>query len=178
VRKPIRDKHLSTRRHLEIRCNKIDVSTIDWDRASDPTKRYNCFGFALEAAVGKLKWWQAPIIIGNVRGNPGHYWPKEAPFDDSVDSHIIAARLKGFDVCADANWDDSAMKIMLYFTERDRVFKHAARQKAAGVWESKLGTGSDIPHAIDGVDNIEYGTGRVYMQRPLSRPTDDTTDAA
>jgi hypothetical protein len=55
--------------------------------------------------------------------------------------------------------------IMLYYTERNREFQHAARQKSPGVWESKIGSWSDIEHPIDGVDSITYGTGRIYMKR-------------
>ncbi len=172
------DKHLSTRRRLEIWCKKINVSSIDWGQASDPTKRYNCFGFALEAAIGKLRWWQYPIVIGNVRRNPGHYWPRNAPYDDRVESYVRAAQIKGFEVCDASHWDDSFLTIMLYFTEKDGIFRHAARQAAPGKWESKLGTGSDIPHPIDGVDSIEYGAGRIYMRRHHSRPTESTTDSA
>ena len=155
------DPHAATRRFVDRWCDHLNAADVDWTAASDPTKRYNCFGFV----VGDLRWWQAPLFIDGLRAFPTHYWPEAIAEDGSVEAYMAAAETLGFRASADAAWDADCESIVLYFKERDRQFTHAARETSPGVWASKLGSLSDIAHPVDGVDCITYGTGRVHMRR-------------
>jgi hypothetical protein len=155
------NKHSRTKRFIKLWCPNMRADDVDWVAASEPSWRYNCFGFVM----GETRWWQPPIDIDGVVQFPDHYWPKGIPTDDSIESYLRAAETEGFRVSPDFAWEEGLETIMLYYTERNREFQHAARQKSPGVWESKIGSWSDIEHPIDGVDTITYGTGRIYMQR-------------
>jgi hypothetical protein len=69
-------------------------------------------------------------------------------------------------VSGDPAWELGIDTIMLYFVEKNREFQYAARQKSSTMWESKIGSWSDIEHSLRGLDTIGYGTGRVFMKRP------------
>jgi hypothetical protein len=159
------DKHLATRRRIAIWSGAQKAADIDWVTASDPLQTYNCFGFAL----GYLQWWEPPVFIDGVCANPETVWPSNSESID-IDAYIAAARTEGFVESPDAAWEQGFETIMLYFTEKNREFQHAARLVSPGIWTSKMGSGSDIMHSIDGVDSIRFGTGRVYMKRAWPYP--------
>ena len=149
------DIHAGTKRFVDRWCDNLATVDVDWAAASEPTKRYNCFGFA----VGREAWWQAPIFIDGIRANPTHHWPAGVADDGSIDAYVRAAELEGFVVVDGGGWLDGFETIALYFTERDRQFSHAARQTSPRVWASKLGGLSDISHPANGVDCLQYGRG-------------------
>jgi len=148
---------------VEIWSGQEKADQIDWSAASDPVGTYNCFGFAL----GYNQWWEPPVFIDELIANEEAIWPLGLSESLDIDNYIAAARTERFYVSQDAMWEESCDTIMLYFTTNDRKFQHAARQVSSGVWSSKLGTGSDITHAIDGIDRIDFGTGRIYMKRAI-----------
>ncbi len=149
------DKHRRAKRFVELWCRNMTVIDVDWETASDPTPRYNCFGFVMK----QFRWWQAPIFIDGVVQFPTHHWPEGIPTDGAVDSYVKAAETEGFSVSTDPGWNERLETIMLYYTEKNREFQHAARQKSPGFWVSKIGSWSDIEHPIDGLDMMAYGTG-------------------
>jgi hypothetical protein len=158
------DKHFTTRRRIEIWCGKDKAGDIDWAAASDPSSSYNCFGFAL----GDLQWWEPPKFIDGRLVNDETFWPTSLPADEKVDinAYVEAAKTVGFFESVDCAWEEGLETIMLFFTERNREFQHAAKQVSPGMWASKMGFGSDVTHVIDGIDRIDYGYGRLYMKRP------------
>jgi hypothetical protein len=144
----------------------MSVDDVDWVSASKPTQRYNCFGFAVQKIreAGKLRWWQPPDIVDGVVRNPTAKWPKGVPKDTTINSYVEAAKTEDFFVSVDGAWEEGFETIVLYF-DSNGEFQHAARQKTPGVWESKLGSWSDIEHSFNGIDNIRWGDGRIFMKR-------------
>jgi hypothetical protein len=161
------DKHLATRRKLEIWSGTAKANEINWAAASDPKPTYNCFGFAL----GYIQWWEPPLYIDGILANEEAVWPRGISETVQIEAFIEAAKSEGFSESKDAVWQDGVETIMLFFTERDRQFQHAAKQVSPGVWMSKMGFGSDIMHAVDGVDSMQYGKGRIYMKRARNDPS-------
>ena len=117
----------------------MDVNDVNWTTASDPTSRYNCFGFVM----GKFKWWQAPIYVDGVVQFPTHYWPEGVSADGSIDSYIKAAETEGFSISTDrAGEKGRTNMIMLYYTEKNREFQHAAAPEIASAFgKAKLEVG-------------------------------------
>jgi hypothetical protein len=168
-----RDKHRAAKDFIRNWCDKqrLTVDDVDWASASDPGRQYNCFGFVMDKRInGKLRWWQPKDKIDGLVTNPTDYWPNGIPEDTTIGSYISAAMTEGFVPSVDAAWEEGFETIALYYTPSNNEFQHAARQKSPGVWESKLGNYSDIEHPSDGIDNIWYGTGRIYMKRPWPHP--------
>jgi hypothetical protein len=163
-----RDKHQGAKDFIQRWCDrgKLKVEDVRWDRASDPGRQYNCFGFV----IGRLRWCQPPIVVNGKRRNPTDYWPEGITTNTSIEAFVEAANSEGFQECPTGEWNENFETIVLYFTETDREFTHAARHKSPGLWESKLGPLSDFEHPLDGVDNIHYGSGRVYMRRAKQIP--------
>jgi len=163
-----RDRHQNTKDFIRIWCdkNKFTVDDVDWETASRPGRHWNCFGFV----VGRSRWYQPPIIVDGKRRNPTDYWPEGISTATTIDAFVDAAKIEGFDVSSNGEWEEGFEIIVLYYTEQDREFTHAARLKSPGIWESKLGPLSDIEHPLDGVDNVHYGTGRIFMKRPNRAP--------
>lgn len=156
----ISDEHVFTKQFIRRWCPNVAVDDVDWTTASKPTDQYNCFGFAL----GDLRWWEPP---DDIAFNTADYWPDTVPAGRTVEAYVAAAEQRGFRLAADGAWEERTDTIVLYFTLPDRSFKHAARQKSPGVWESKIGALSDIEHPPAGLDNIQYGDGRLFMKRRL-----------
>ena len=115
--------------------------------------------------MGRIEHWQPPDIIDGVNRTPTFVWPPGVPDDWSVHSYVSAAETQGFQVTPDPAWEEGFETIMLYFSEGNNEFRHVARLKSPGVWESKLGSASDFEHPIDGLDCMDYGRGRIYMKR-------------
>jgi hypothetical protein len=149
------DKHYFAKKFIRLHCRNLRVEDVDWESASDPTDGYNCFGFA----VGRPVWWEPPDPDDDEILNSADYWPDNVLRDKSVDAYIKAAETEGFAVCDSGEWDAGFETIVVYYVVADRAFTHAARQKSPGVWESKIGTLSDIEHAFNGLDNVKYGSG-------------------
>jgi len=158
------DKHKKAKDFINRWCDrqKLVVEDVDWATASDPGLQCNCFGFA----VGKPRWWQPPYLVNGILANPTDYWPAGIAQSTTVWAYIDAAKTEGFVDAADGAWEDGWETIVLYYTPDDNEFKHAATQTSPGVWASKLGAWSDFEHPPDGIDNVWYGSGRIFMKRP------------
>jgi len=168
----VRDKHRASKRFLANWCGGVCPTDVDWNAASDPTKKYNCMGFA----VGDLRWWQPKQSAHGIIKNPHRYWPDPATDSDGealVESYVAAAKAVSFVDCENSDPEDGFEKIVLYYSTAGtkRLFQHAARCVGSERVASKLGPDSDVEHPknlLDGV--IWYGKGRVYLKRALPDP--------
>lgn len=164
-----RDRHSGAKRFIRSCCNpaNLRIEDVDWATASKPTRKYNCFGFAM----GKLKWWQPNYYDdAGILQNPSDHWPEGVEHKETIEAYIDAAKTEGFEVSQDGAWEDGWETIVLYFHENSREFTHAAKLKSPGVWASKIGPDSDIEHPPNGLDNPWYGAGRFYMKREWPYP--------
>jgi hypothetical protein len=64
----------------------------------------------------------------------------------------------------DDRLEDDFERIAIYSRSPERP-THVARQKASGVWVSKLGTGKDIEHTLAGLQGKLYGKVARIMKR-------------
>jgi hypothetical protein len=117
--------------------------------------RYNCVAFAL----GDLKcfWHDADIN--------GYYWPNKFPSADTIEGWHAVFDYHSYRDTADATLEPEYEKIAIYgFTVK--IPEHVARQKASGVWVSKLGKGKDIEHeTLDSIQGDMYGQVIKIMKR-------------
>jgi hypothetical protein len=173
----IPDKHRNTKEFLHNSFRDLDVEGIDWLHASDPTESYNCMGFAL----GIEKWLEPPIVERNeesgtfTRLNPASEWleavePAVYPPDVQwpIEHYVRVAILCGFKHCSDGSYDDGLEKIMLFHD--GKYFRHAAIQRSAERWESKIGWESDFSHSMNDLDGdgTVYGSHRIFMCKPIT----------
>ncbi len=117
----------------------------------------NCIGWALGDTA---HYWQG--------GAPtkGYYWPPSIPQDDSLASWVMVFELYGYRVTDSAELEPGVEKVAIY-ASADGTPNHVARQKASGLWTSKLGKGEDIEHGtLEGLEGDEYGTVVRVMERP------------
>jgi hypothetical protein len=121
---------------------------------SDTDPRYNCVAFA----VGDLGNFWYDIKVN------GYYWPPNAPSADSLDGWVKVFTDHGYRDTEDSSLEPEFEKIAIY--ETDNVPEHVARQKASGVWISKMGTGHDIEHTIESLEGGIAGDLLKIMKRP------------
>ncbi len=119
-------------RELEEDCP--NLLTSPYDPKSPPDVKYNCIAFA----VGDTErfWYDANVN--------GYYWPPGVPSADTLDGWIKLFSIHGYSETDDASLEHDYEKIAIYAIEN--VPEHVARQKASGVWISKMGKGHDIEH--------------------------------
>ena len=108
---PSIDKHLATKRRIEIWCGRAKADEIDWSTASDPEPQYNCFGFVL----GHPEWWEPPLYIDDIRTNDDAVWPSGLSEAVNVDAYVEAAKTEGFLESVDAAREEGVDTIMLFF---------------------------------------------------------------
>src|SRR5260221_9996185 len=103
---------------------------------SPDTTDYNCFAWASHDA---LKWW-SPLPIC------GYFWPAQVPRNTTLSAFVELYKHEGeFVPCENGALEEGFEKVALYMNAAGNI-THAARQKASGVWASKLGTMEDIEH--------------------------------
>src|ERR1035437_4994263 len=117
---------------LEEDCPGLMTTPYEIRSAKDP--RYNCVSFA----VGDLAhyWYDAKVR--------GYYWPPGTPSADTLDGWLKVFSDHGYRETEDATLEPEYEKVAIYATPE--APEHAARQKASGVWTSKMGKGHDIEH--------------------------------
>lgn len=118
---------------------------------SPQTDKYNCIAWA--AGDDGYWWW------------PGRFWPRGVPAAVTRLAFVRAFEDRGYKECATADLEQEFEKVCLYIKLGRPT--HAARQLSSGVWTSKLGSGFDISHELDGLRGAKYGHPAVYMRRPL-----------
>ena len=97
--------------------------------------RYNCIAFA----VGDTSHFWYDIDL------KGYFWPPGVPGADTLAGWIKVFAAHGYSETEDDNLEPEYEKIAIYATPE--APEHVARQKANGVWTSKMGKGCDIEHA-------------------------------
>jgi hypothetical protein len=89
------------------------------------------------------------------------------PDDEELEGYTRAFETRGYRICDNEEYEEGFEKIAVY-VDHLRMPSHTARQKAPGVWTSKLGDLEDIEHysldALAGPDPA-YGTVERFMKR-------------
>jgi hypothetical protein len=130
------------------------VSTA-YEIASPHDPKYNCIAYAL-GDVNHF-WYDA-----NVKG---YYWPPGEPSADTLEGWLSVFAIHGYEESDDDTLDPSYEKIAIYAGNEGP--EHVARQKASGLWTSKMGKGRDIDHAtLAALEGDFYGKVVKIMRRP------------
>jgi hypothetical protein len=133
------------------------LATSEYSITSPQEPRPNCIGWALGDTTHF--WEPGPPTVG-------YYWPPNAPQDDSLSSWIRVFELHGYRTCESAESEQGKEKIAIYLG-LDGLPSHVARQKASGLWTSKLGKLEDIQHdTLEALVGNEYGSVAQIMERP------------
>jgi hypothetical protein len=94
----------------------------------------------------------------------GYYWPPAAPSADTMDGWLKIVSDHGYRETDDARLEPEFEKVAIYGTFDTP--EHVARQKASGVWVSKMGIGKDIEHTtLAALEGALYGTVVKIMKR-------------
>ena len=121
---------------------------------SPSTAIYNCFAWAAEE---NWCWWWPDLDF---------YWPKNAPYEESIEAFVQAYRTLGYEICSDAEPEADFEKVALY-ADANHLPTHAAKQLPSGLWSSKIGRGEDIEHATpDSLAGSLYGSVAQILKRP------------
>jgi len=117
---------------LEEDCPGLANSSYEISSPRDP--RYNCVAFA----VGDTTqfWYDANVS--------GYYWPPGTPSADTLDGWVKVFADHGYSETPDSSLEPDYEKVAIYVSADGP--EHVARQKASGVWTSKMGKGHDIDH--------------------------------
>ena len=89
------------------------------------------------------------------------------PVQETLDAFIKAFGTLGFIPCADPHMEHGYEKVALYVDENGKP-THAARQLPNNRWTSKLGSGKDIEHELEGVTGSVYGSVTQVLKRPIN----------
>lgn len=142
---------------LEEDCPGLRHSPYTLKSPRDPG--YNCIAYA----VGDLQnWWDDLGVPDSVRVN-GYYWPPGIPNAGTVAGWIKVFEIHGYTATDDSSLEPEYEKVAIYGS--DIGAEHVARQKASGVWVSKMGKGVDIEHTLEGLQGDFPGTVIKIMKR-------------
>jgi hypothetical protein len=143
---------------LEQLCPGLQGSTYDVKSPRDPS--YNCIAFA----VGDLsQYWD--VIEGLPKGVrvKGYYWPDGVPGPDTLIGWIKVFEVHGYRETGDSSLELEYEKVAIYVSVDGP--EHVARQKASGIWVSKMGKGADIEHTLESIEGDLYGKVAKIMKR-------------
>ncbi len=137
---------------LEADCPGLLTTPYEIKSARDP--KYNCIAFA----VGDVThfWYDAKIS--------GYYWPPGTPSADSLEGWIKVFTDHGYRYADDDSLEPEYEKVAIYASADGP--EHVARQKASGVWTSKMGKGHDIDHStLTALEGATMGKVVTIMKR-------------
>ncbi len=127
-------------------------------RITSPANRdYNCVAWA--SGDTSSWWWPGPDL-------KHEFWPSNAPREPTLAAFQAAFASIGYIVCASEELEPGFEKIAL-FADDQGLPKHVARQRASGLWTSKLGKLEDIEHQLHDLEGIVYGSVALVMKRAL-----------
>jgi hypothetical protein len=142
---------------LEEDCPGLRTSAYALKSPRDP--RYNCIAYA----VGDTQnFWDDLGVPAGVRVK-GYYWPPGIPNAGRVEGWIRVFELHGYVQTEDRSLEPEFEKIAIYGSEIGA--EHVARQKASGIWVSKMGKGVDIEHTLEGLQGDFPGNVIKIMKR-------------
>ncbi len=136
---------------LEQDCRSLGNSPYKITSPRDP--KYNCIAYA----VGDLSQFWDQISIR------GYYWPPGAGSVDTLAGWVSIFEIHGYTETTDRTLEIEYEKIAIY--ESADGPEHVARQKASGLWTSKMGKGVDIEHTLEGLEGDFYGKVVKVMKR-------------
>jgi hypothetical protein len=137
---------------LEEDCPGLVDSAYEITSPRDP--QYNCVAFA----VGDTSHFWYDVEVS------GYYWPPGAPSADTLDGWVKVFATHGYVKCDHDGLESEFEKVAIYATSE--APEHVARQKASGVWTSKMGKGHDIEHAsLEVVEGATMGKVVMIMKR-------------
>lgn len=115
---------------------------------------YNCIAWS---AGEQQRWWW-PDRMGQ------HFWPANAPREESVEAFAAAFEAIGFALCPGPELGSGFQKVAIFANAGTPT--HAARQLDDGRWTSKLGPNIDIEHvALLDLEGEIYGRAVVFLRR-------------
>ncbi|HWY22438.1 MAG TPA: hypothetical protein VNX26_14520 [Candidatus Acidoferrum sp.] len=142
---------------LEEDCPGLRQSAYKITSPKDP--KYNCIAFA----VGDVtQFWDDLGLPAGVRVK-GYYWPPGAPTADTLLGWVKIFEIHGYSETQDSTTEPEYEKIAIYGS--DIGAEHVARQKASGIWVSKMGKGVDIEHTLSGLEGDFPGRVVKIMKR-------------
>jgi hypothetical protein len=142
---------------LEEDCPGLRDSIYTIRSPRDP--RYNCIAFA----VGDMQnFWDDLGLPEALRPN-GYYWPPGEPDAGTIAGWARIFEIHGYTETIDGSLESEYEKVAIYGS--DIGAEHVARQKASGVWVSKMGKGVDIEHTLEGLEGDFPGTVIKIMKR-------------
>jgi hypothetical protein len=138
---------------LEEDCPGLREASYTITSPRDP--KYNCVAFA----VGDLTrfWYDVKLA--------GYYWPPGVRSADTLEGWLQVFAEHGYVETDDVGLNPEFEKIAIYVSA-DGCPEHVARQKASGMWTSKIGKGVDMEHGLDALEGVLCGKVTRIMQRP------------
>lgn len=140
-------------RDLELEEDCKSLKELSYRITSPRDPRYNCVAYA----VGDLTQFWYDV---NVRG---YYWPPGAGSADTVEGWTKVFEIHGYKETEDRTLELDYEKVAIYASTDGP--EHVARQKASGLWTSKMGKGVDIEHALEALEGTFYGKVVKIMKR-------------
>jgi hypothetical protein len=142
---------------LEEDCPGLRQSPYKITSPRDP--KYNCIAFA----VGDMtQFWDDLGLPEEIRIK-GYYWPPGVPTGDTILGWVKIFEIHGYTETEDGSLEPDYEKVAIYGSETGA--EHVARQRASGIWVSKMGKGVDIEHTLTGLEGDFPGRVIKIMKR-------------
>ena len=135
------------------------LRTSPYDVKSPVDPAYNCIAFA----VGDLTQFWDDLGLPSGKRVRGYYWPDGALSADTLEGWMSVFEIHGYRETDDKSLEPEYEKIAMYANAEGP--QHVARQKASGIWVSKLGKGVDVEHLLEGLEGDLYGKVVKIMKR-------------
>jgi hypothetical protein len=126
-----------------------------YEVSSPHDPKYNCIAYA----VGDVNRFSYDAKV------KGYYWPPGEPSADTLEGWIKVFSIHGNREADDDTLEPSYEKIAIY--AGNEAPEHVVRQRASGLWISKMGRGCDIDHVtLAALEGDAYGKVVKIMRRP------------
>jgi len=146
-------------RNLELEEDCAGLRQSPYTIRSQPDPSYNCIAFA----VGDLaNFWDDLGLPEGMRPN-GYYWPPGVLGPGTLLGWVKVFEIHGYTETEDGSLESEYEKVAIYGS--DIGAEHVARQKASGIWVSKMGKGVDIEHTLEGLEGEFPGKVIKIMKR-------------